>query len=301
MQGSPDEAMATLRTFYSVFSRAPYKALQEALVKIGAECAPTPVEYDVDAVILDIEGTITPFPFVATTLFPYASARMGDYVTAHFNDEAVKSLVPEIASDAAANVADGAPVFDAATATADQVTAALLWSMSKDRKFTPLKALQGLIWEAGYVSGDLVGDLFDDVGARLRHWHESGVKIYIYSSGSVHAQKLLLGNSVAGDLTKIIDGYFDTTTGPKMEAASYTAIATAVAGDLGASTVDPARMLFLTDIPAESDSAVAAGMQTLLTIRRDNKPLAVGVDGGVLRAHRAVESLDEIVILTKKA
>lgn len=66
-------------------------------------------------------------------------------------------------------------------------------------------------------------------------------KIYIYSSGSVQAQKLLFAQSVAGDMLPHIDGHFDTEVGAKQESASYVKIAEEVG-------CKPEEILFLTDI-----------------------------------------------------
>ena len=125
---------------------------------------------------------------------------------------------------------------------------------------TPLKALQGLIWEEGYRRGDFKGHVYEDAARNLRRWHERGIALYVYSSGSVHAQKLLFGYSEAGDLTPLFSGYFDTAIGHKREAESYRAIAVAM-------DRPPQDILFLSDIGAELDAARAAGIQTVWLVR----------------------------------
>jgi enolase-phosphatase E1 len=193
------------------------------------------------AILTDIEGTTSSIAFVAETLFPYARERLPAFVAAH----------PEAAAPILTEVAAAEP--------GDPVATLIRW-IDEDRKATPLKALQGMIWEDGYREGAFTGHIYDDAVAALRRWHGAGIALYIFSSGSVAAQKLLFGHSDAGDLTPLFSGYFDTTTGPKREAPSYISIADAIG-------FDPADILFLSDTPEEIAAARAAGMQALLIDR----------------------------------
>ena len=193
------------------------------------------------AILTDIEGTTSSIAFVAETLFPYARARLPAFVSAH----------PEAAAPILAEVA--------ATEPGDPVATLIRW-IDEDRKATPLKTLQGMIWADGYREGAFTGHIYADAAAALRRWNAAGIALYVFSSGSVAAQKLLFGHSDAGDLTPLFSGYFDTTTGPKREAASYTAIA-------GAIGFDPQDVLFLSDTPEEIAAARAAGLQALLIDR----------------------------------
>jgi 2,3-diketo-5-methylthio-1-phosphopentane phosphatase len=140
--------------------------------------------------------------------------------------------------------------------------------MDADRKVTCLKALQGLIWRDGYHQGELQGVVFDDVPLALRQWQAAGTPIFIYSSGSVEAQQLLFRYSNHGDLTPLLRGYFDTTTGPKREAASYRTI-------LGATGQSAPDVVFATDVLAEAEAAHEAGLQAVLVVRPGNAPLPV--------------------------
>jgi len=195
----------------------------------------------VKAILTDIEGTTTSLSFVADVLFPYARARLPGYVAAHPAETA-----PILAEVAASEPGDP--------------TATLLRWIDEDRKATPLKTLQGMIWADGYASGAFTGHVYADAVAGLRRWHAAGVALYVFSSGSVAAQKLLFGHSDAGDLTPLFSDYFDTTTGAKREAASYTKIA-------GAIGVASGEILFLSDIAEEIAAARDAGMQALLIDR----------------------------------
>lgn len=152
--------------------------------------------------------------------------------------------------------------------------------MSLDRKSTGLKALQGLIWDAGYRSGALRGHLFPDVPVALEAWREAGIRLRVFSSGSVHAQKLLFGHTEYGDLTGLFEGFHDTTTGPKQEAASYQAIA-------GAFGLPPEAILFLSDVRGELDAAAAAGLRTGLVVRPGNRAEEPG-------DHAVYTSFDEL-------
>ncbi|WP_066716831.1 acireductone synthase [Sphingomonas pituitosa] len=191
------------------------------------------------AVLLDIEGTTSSIAFVADVLFPYAANHLADYIADH--SEAVAPILADVPGE-------------------DKVATLLDW-IAEDRKATPLKTLQGLVWARGYADGTLQGHVYPDTPEALHRWYTAGVAIYIYSSGSVAAQKLIFGHSVAGDLTPMLSGYFDTTTGPKREADSYAKISAATG-------FDAKEILFVSDVRAEVDAARAAGLGALLIDRK---------------------------------
>ncbi|CRI68018.1 Enolase-phosphatase E1 [Thiocapsa sp. KS1] len=203
----------------------------------------------VKAILTDIEGTTSSLSFVKDVLFPYAAERLPDFVRAHRDDPQVAQLLED-----ARAVADGAGDEEA-------LIAQLLDWIATDRKITPLKALQGLIWEEGYARGDFRGHIYEDAARRLRDWRGAGLRLYVYSSGSVHAQKLLFGHTDYGDLTPVFSGFFDTRIGGKRESESYSAIA----AEIG---LPPGEMLFLSDIREELDAAHDAGMETI-ALRRE--------------------------------
>ena len=200
------------------------------------------------AILTDIEGTTTSVRFVFDVLFPYARAHMGELVRSHGHEPAVRAQIAEVARTVGRELSD------------EEAIAALVRWIDEDRKVTPLKALQGMIWERGFRAGDFTGHVYEDAARRLREWHARGLRLYVYSSGSVQAQQLLFGHSDAGDLTPLFSGYFDTRTGGKREAASYRAIADAIG-------LPPAEVLFLSDIGEELDAAREAGMQTAWLVR----------------------------------
>jgi enolase-phosphatase E1 len=203
---------------------------------------PTP---SIRAVLTDIEGTTSSISFVKDVLFPHAKSRLGSFIAENATDPTVAAALAE-ARDLAAR-----PDLDQAG------TIALLqgW-IDEDRKAKPLKTLQGMIWEDGYRSGALKGDVYPDAIAGLTAWKEAGLALYVYSSGSVLAQKLIFGFTRSGDLTPLFSGYFDTAIGSKLEASSYTAIA----NEIG---LAPEEILFLSDNTRELDAARAAGMKTI--------------------------------------
>lgn len=211
----------------------------------------------VRAVLTDIEGTTSAVSFVFEVLFPYARAHLPDFVRAHAAEPAVAAQVEAVRAES------GEP-----QASLERVVEILLEWLDADRKATPLKALQGMVWERGYQAGALRGHVYPDAVEALRAWHAQGLALYVYSSGSVQAQKLIFGCSEAGDLTPLFSGYFDTTSGPKREAASYLRIATAIG-------LPPGEILFLSDVVQELDAARAAGMVTGGLAR----------DGGTLPGH----------------
>ncbi len=204
-------------------------------------------------VLTDIEGTTGSIRFVHDVLFPYARARMPAFLAAHCDEPAVRAEIEAVARDA------GIPPDDLPA-----VTATLIRWIDEDRKATPLKALQGMIWKDGFESGELVAHVYPDAAARLREWHAAGHPIYVYSSGSIAAQKLYFAHSAEGDLTSLLSGHFDTTTGAKRQPASYRVIARKIG-------VDPTDIVFLSDVEAELEAAEQAGMRTVW-LTRDGRP-----------------------------
>jgi enolase-phosphatase E1 len=212
------------------------------------------------AVLLDIEGTTTPLEFVTGTLFPFARQRLAAFLREHEKDPLVAADLERLRAEHAREGGnEPAPPWDEGDRLAS-ATAYLLWLMDRDRKSTALKSLQGRIWEAGFRAGTLVGPLYPDVPAAIERWRSTGREVAIFSSGSVLAQRLIFTFSTAGDLTPTIAAFFDTTTGPKHEPASYRKIAEA--------RERPApEWLFLSDVVEELDAAREAGMQTALVVR----------------------------------
>ncbi len=235
-------------------------------------------------ILLDIEGTTTPIDFVTDTLFPFASAHLEEFLSAHMEDQEIRALVEELRKHRQGN----AQRDDSARAwrdesSADRVHSAASyarWLIARDSKITPLKALQGKIWERGYRSGELRGAVYPDVAPALARWRGQGRRLAIFSSGSIRAQELLFAFSTAGDLAAFFDGFFDTTTGPKREAGSYRRIAS----ELGVATRE---VLFLSDVTAELDAARAAGMQTAL-VWRPGTPISAA------SSHPTVRGFDEV-------
>lgn len=211
------------------------------------------IEFRGKLILLDIEGTVSPMAFVHEVMFPYARERAYAWLEAHWGHAAISRL----AQDTGANSFADAP----------EAGAALLRLMDADAKVAGLKQIQGLIWEEGFHSGDLRSPLFDEVSPTLMRWREQGLEIRIYSSGSIHAQRLFFSNTVEGDLTPLFSGYYDTTTGSKKEAASYQAIA----ADCG---LAPEEIFFISDLTDELDAARNAGMLTGLALRPGNQPQA---------------------------
>lgn len=202
----------------------------------------------IEAIVTDIEGTTSSLSFVKDVLFPYARTHLADYVASHADEPQVRMLLDDVA-----RLMGGTP--DRA-AIVEQLRA---W-IDADQKITPLKSLQGLIWLEGYRNGDFTGHIYEDAVRNLKAWHAQGYQLYVYSSGSVQAQKLLFGHSDFGDLTPLFSGYFDTHIGGKREADSYRRIAAALGFPAD-------RILFLSDIREELDAAREAGMATRWLVR----------------------------------
>ncbi len=223
----------------------------------------------VRAILLDIEGTTTPLEFVYKTLFPYARSHVRQFLGRHLASSEVRADITGLRDEHLQDTRQGfnPPLFrqDAPEQELESVVSYFEWLVERDRKSMPLKSLQGKIWEEGYRSGELRGEVFDDVPRALARWQEQKKNTCIFSSGSVLAQKLLFAHTTAGDLTRHISHYFDTTTGSKTDTKSYQEIAN-VLHRL------PSEVVFISDVTTELDAAKSAGMQTLLCVRPGNRP-----------------------------
>ena len=221
----------------------------------------------VSHVLLDIEGTTCPVSYVADQLFPYAEHRMAGYLEDHGESAVVQALLRE-SLQALEQDPDPAALALRGKSNACPLEYLKLL-MQQDRKLTPLKELQGLIWEAGYSSGELRAPLYPDVSQAIRRWLDQALVLAVYSSGSVKAQQLLYGHSTSGDLKACFQHWFDTRIGAKQQAASYRAIAETM-------NVPPCRVLFISDALAECEAAKAAGLQALFSSRPGNPARACG-------------------------
>jgi enolase-phosphatase E1 len=203
----------------------------------------------IGAVVTDIEGTTSSLSFVKDVLFPFARAHIGKFVLDNQHRKEVQTLLNEVRREMQQR---GAPV--------EEVIACLHAWIDQDKKATPLKGLQGMLWEQGYREGRFRGHVYPDAVEKLKQWQAAGIRLYVYSSGSVQAQKLLFEHTEYGDLTPLFTGYFDTTTGPKREIESYRKIARAI-------NLPPEQIQFLSDIREELEAAETAGMEVTLVDR----------------------------------
>ncbi|WP_349571455.1 acireductone synthase [Azotobacter salinestris] len=218
------------------------------------------------AILTDIEGTTSAVSFVFDVLFPYAREHLPAFVRQHATEAEVAALLEAVRAECGE-----------ADAGIERIIEVLLGWIAEDRKATPLKALQGMVWEQGYRAGELKGHVYPDAVDALQRWKREGYQLYVYSSGSIQAQRLIFGCSEAGDLSPLFSGYFDTTSGPKREAASYARIAEAIGRA-------PTEILFLSDVVQELDAAREAGMRTCGLAR----------EGGGLAGHPTVTSFAAI-------
>ena len=200
------------------------------------------------AIVTDIEGTTSSLAFVKDVLFPYARANLADYVRSNSGQESVKKIMAATCQEIGTEL------------DTEQVITKLIQWIDEDKKVTPLKSLQGLIWEAGYQQGDFKGHIYPDAVENLKKWKAKGLDLYVYSSGSVQAQKLIFAHTDYGDLTPLFSGYFDTHIGGKKEPQSYRNIANSIG-------IDAEQLLFLSDIKEELDAAKIAGYQTVWLVR----------------------------------
>lgn len=253
------------------------------------------------AIVTDIEGTTSSISFVHEVLFPYASANLEKFVKVNADEPFITQIIHQvinfgIVDDRHCEEAEptwqsspcSAPMQELSEAEIKHAFDILQHWIKLDLKIKPLKDLQGLIWEEGYKNGDFKGHIYEDAYLKLKEWHDQGIPLYIYSSGSVHAQKLLFGHTEYGDLNDLFSGNFDTKIGGKKESESYSKIATVIASDNEAiSPIQTSEILFLSDIEAELDAAAEVGMKTTQLVRPGTTPS---------ERHIKVDSFNAIII-----
>jgi enolase-phosphatase E1 len=231
------------------------------------------------ALLLDIEGTVTPISFVHDVLFPFARTHARDYLIRH-------SLTAEVVEDTKAlfreysitqQRGERLPQIDGGVWSIDSIIAYVNWLIDHDRKSPALKSLQGKIWEQGYRNGSLKAPLFDDVVPNLQRLRKERVGVAIFSSGSVLAQKLLFAHTETGNHTDLLDQYFDTEVGSKVESESYARIAQRL-------MLPAAEIIFVSDVTNELKAAREAGMATLLCVRPGNQPQSASEEFEVIHS-----------------
>ncbi|XP_054812707.1 probable bifunctional methylthioribulose-1-phosphate dehydratase/enolase-phosphatase E1 isoform X2 [Prosopis cineraria] len=207
-------------------------------------------------------------------LFPYARANVGRHLSTTYDtpetQDDIKLLRSQVQNDLEQGIAGAVPI-PSDDARKEEVIAALVANVEAmikaDRKITALKELQGHIWQTGFEGKELEAIVFDDVPKALEKWHALGKKVYIYSSGSRLAQRLIFGNTNYGDLRKYLCGFFDTKVGNKRETSSYVEIFESLGVD------KPSNILFLTDVSQEATAAKSAGLEVVISVRPGNGPL----------------------------
>lgn len=202
----------------------------------------------ITTIVTDIEGTTSSLSFVKDILFPYARKHMEEFIFQQQENIEVKTLLEQVQK-----------ITEKDLSTEEIINQLHEW-IDQDKKVTPLKALQGLLWEKGYRDSDFKGHVYQDAYDQLKQWHKNGIKLYVYSSGSIYAQKLLFSYSDFGDMTTLFEGYYDTAIGHKQEKQSYQNIISDIK--------QPAeQILFLSDIEQELNAAHEAGMKTQWLVR----------------------------------
>ncbi|GAB3383699.1 acireductone synthase [Lysobacter fragariae] len=227
------------------------------------------------AILTDIEGTTSSISFVKDVLFPYARRALPEFVATRGDEPGVRHWLDVVATE------NGGMCDDA------MIVEVLQGWIDEDRKHTALKALQGMIWADGYRSVDFTAHIYPDAAPALQAWYDADLPLYVYSSGSVPAQRLFFGHSDAGDLTPMFKGWFDTEIGGKREADSYRRIADAI-------DIAPSDILFLSDVVEELDAAREAGLATVLIDRREDYPQPR--TGEAAHGHARVESFADVAL-----
>ncbi|CAO2144130.1 unnamed protein product [Urochloa humidicola] len=240
-------------------------------------------------VVLDIKGTTTPISFVTDVMFPYARDNVRKHLISTFYSEEtkedIKLLRIQIEDDLRNGTLGAVPVPPDEAGkeeVIDSLVANVESMIEADRKITSLKQLQGHIWRTGFERKEIQGVVFEDIPEALKSWHSSNIKVYIYSSGSREAQRLLFGNTMYGDLRPFLCGYFDTTIGNKRETRSYFEIAQSLGVD------NPSQILFITDVFQEAIAAKNAGFEVVISTRPGNAPIPEN------HGFRTIQSFSEV-------
>ncbi|WP_425531759.1 acireductone synthase [Hydrogenobacter thermophilus] len=221
----------------------------------------------ISAILTDIEGTTSSISFVKDVLFPYSRRKLRDFLRDHTQDREVQAILEELFKKVGKRL------------SIEETAELLTQWIDQDKKEPILKDLQGLIWEEGYRKGELIGHIYQDAYQKLKEWHQKGIKLYVFSSGSVKAQRLLFSHTPYGDITYLFSGYFDAKIGSKKSSESYLKIAKAV-------SLKPEQMLFLSDVEEELNAAKSAGMHTIRLVR----------DGEAFSKHTIVKDFYSITI-----
>ena len=237
--------------------------------------------------LLDIEGTTCPVSFVSEVLFPFAKQELSHHIKQQWGKSTDNKPIQEAKKEwlddqSVESTQIKQKVMQREIEEIDGLIQYLKHLISIDKKSTALKDLQGNIWERGYQNGELRSQLFPETAECLRQWHEQGLTLSIYSSGSIQAQKMLYRYSSAGDLEKLFSHWFDTRTGSKKSTQSYTIIAQQLHSS-------PNNIWFVSDNGAECDAARSAGMHALFSLRDGNPDRDP-------RDHLVIKSLHEVSI-----
>ncbi len=222
----------------------------------------------IKAIIMDIEGTTSSISFVHDVLFPYARHQLPQFVRENQHNPDVARQIQNVCKDVGRSL------------NIEQVIEQLIQWIDEDQKITSLKLLQGMVWQQGYVDGCFTGHVYSDVPQSLHRWNGRGIELYVYSSGSVAAQRLIFGYSDFGDLTPLFTGYFDTEIGAKREATAYENILKKIQFDAG-------EVLFLSDTTEELDAASRVGIRTIQLVRDSDVDAA--------SKHKQVNSFAEVL------
>jgi enolase-phosphatase E1 len=224
----------------------------------------------IKAILTDIEGTTSSLSFVKEVLFPYAEDRIREFVLTNSDHKEVAKALTTVSE-----------LCDASLSIEQAIQQLIKWTKA-DKKVTPLKDIQGLIWESGYASGDFFGHIYEDAFRNLSLWKSRGVDINVFSSGSVKAQKLLFSHTHYGDLSSLFSGFYDTNMGAKQSDSAYFRITE----DMG---FTPTEVLFLSDVISELDAAEQAGLDTILLARDLGGP-------PTSTHHKVAKSFDEVIL-----
>lgn len=251
----------------------------------------------IKSILTDIEGTTSSIAFVKDTLYPHSLQHLRGFVERNRYNSEIRDILMQVKRDACAEIDRKADKEDW-----EPVVKVLLTWINEDRKYPPLKELQGFIWEEGYMKKELTGHIYADAYKNLKEWDKEGISLYVFSSGSVKSQKLLFGHTKFGDIRYLFSGFFDTQVGAKKDPKSYCNIMNAInrqPNQISSGLLAPKEILFLSDSESELNAAKEAGLHTTQLIRdcsdfvkhlegRSLYPQATDFDGVDLRQYAQI-------------
>lgn len=237
-------------------------------------------------ILLDVVGTTTPHSFARATLPGYAREHMLEFIRRFHSIPEIKSDLADLKRMHSEDIKAGEnpPAWDADDLESDLkcIVDYCSWLITRESIAPPLRYLEDFIWEEGYRTGQLNGEVYPEMPEVMAKWNSMGLEICTYSAGSVFSQQLIFGTTRYGDLMPLIRAYFDNSVGSREDPQSYLRIA----GMLG---VKPGEILYFSSSIREVRAARKAGLNVFLIVR----------DHGLVKHEDDIASMLDFSVFTR--